>query len=152
MSSEVATREAVKSKPKQESRLLKQIAKNKLLYLMIAPGLIYLFIYKYVPMYGLIISFQNYKPYLGISGSEWVGFEHFRRLFTSPDFWMILKNTLVLFGLQLFIFFPIPIIIALMLNEVRRNYYKRAIQTLIYLPHFMSWVVVVSISYVFVNA
>ena len=115
---------------------------------MIAPGLIYLFIYKYVPMYGLIISFQNYKPYLGISGSEWVGFEHFRRLFTSPDFWMILKNTLVLFGLQLFIFFPIPIIIALMLNEIRRNYYKRAIQTLIYLPHFMSWVVVVSISYV----
>ena len=148
MSSEVATREAVKSKPKQESRLLKQIAKNKLLYLMIAPGLIYLFIYKYIPMYGLIISFQNYKPYLGISGSEWVGFEHFRRLFTSPDFWMILKNTLVLFGLQLFIFFPIPIIIALMLNEIRRNYYKRAIQTLIYLPHFMSWVVVVSISYV----
>ena len=148
MSSEVATREAVASKPKQQSKILKQIAKNKLLYLMIAPGLIYLFIYKYVPMYGLIISFQNYKPYLGISGSEWVGFEHFRRLFTSPDFWMILKNTLVLFGLQLFIFFPIPIIIALMLNEIRRNYYKRAIQTLIYLPHFMSWVVVVSISYV----
>ncbi|WP_172370022.1 ABC transporter permease [Sporosarcina jiandibaonis] len=148
MSSEVATREVVKSKPKQESKLLKQIAKNKLLYLMIAPGLIYLFIYKYVPMYGLIISFQDYKPYLGISGSEWVGFEHFRRLFSSPDFWMILKNTLILFGLQLFIFFPIPIVIALMLNEVRRNYYKRAIQTLIYLPHFMSWVVVVSISYV----
>jgi putative aldouronate transport system permease protein len=148
MSSEVATREVVESKPKQESRLLKQIAKNKLLYLMIAPGLIYLFIYKYVPMYGLIISFQDYKPYLGIMGSEWVGFEHFRRLFTSPDFWMILKNTLILFGLQLFIFFPIPIIIALMLNEIRRNYYKRAIQTLIYLPHFMSWVVVVSISYV----
>ena len=72
-------------------------------------------------MYGLIISFQNYKPYLGISGSEWVGFEHFRRLFTSPDFWMILKNTLILFGLQLFIFFPIPIIIALMLNEIRRE-------------------------------
>jgi putative aldouronate transport system permease protein len=148
MSSEVATREVVESKPKQESKLLKQIAKNKLLYLMIAPGLIYLFIYKYVPMYGLIISFQDYKPYLGIMGSEWVGFEHFRRLFTSPDFWMILKNTLILFGLQLFIFFPIPIIIALMLNEIRRNYYKRAIQTLIYLPHFMSWVVVVSISYV----
>ncbi|QUW21568.1 sugar ABC transporter permease [Sporosarcina sp. Marseille-Q4063] len=148
MSSEVATREAVKSKPKRESKLLKQIAKNKLLYLMIAPGLIYLFIYKYVPMYGLIISFQNYKPYLGISGSEWVGFEHFIRLFTSPDFWMILKNTLVLFGLQLFIFFPIPIVLALMLNEIRREYYKRTIQTLIYLPHFMSWVVIVSISYV----
>ena len=144
MSSKVATQGRVK-KP---NKLLKQIAKNKLLYLMIAPGLIYLFVYKYVPMYGLIISFQNYKPYLGISGSEWVGFEHFRRLFTSPDFWMILKNTLVLFGLQLFIFFPIPIVLALMLNEIRREYYKRTIQTLIYLPHFMSWVVIVSISYV----
>ena len=93
---------------------------------MITPGLLYLFIYKYMPMYGLIISFQDYKPYRGISGSEWVGFEHFNRLFTSPDFWMILKNTLVLFGLQIIVFFPIPIIIALMLNEVRRNYYKRS--------------------------
>lgn len=147
MSSEVAIQKALK-KPKKERPLLKKIAKNKMIYLMITPGLLYLFIYKYLPMYGLIISFQNYKPYRGIRGSEWVGFEHFNRLFTSPDFWMILKNTLVLFGLQILIFFPIPIIIALMLNEVRRNYYKRAIQTLIYLPHFMSWVVVVSISYV----
>ena len=147
MSSKVATQESVR-KPKKESKLLKQIAKNKLLYLMIAPGLIYLLIYKYVPMYGLIISFQDYKPYLGISGSDWVGFEHFNRLFTSPDFWMILKNTLILFGMQLLIFFPIPIVLALMLNEIRREYYKRTIQTLIYLPHFMSWVVIVSISYV----
>lgn len=128
--------------------LWKNIKKNKMIYLMITPGLLYLLIYKYVPMYGLIISFQDYKPYLGISGSEWVGLKHFHRLFTSPDFWMILKNTLVLFGLQILIYFPIPIVIALMLNEVRRNYYKRTIQTLIYLPHFMSWVVVVSISYV----
>ena len=147
MSSEVALQKA-RNKPKKERPLLKKIAKNKMIYLMITPGLLYLFIYKYLPMYGLIISFQDYKPYRGIRGSEWVGFEHFNRLFTSPDFWMILKNTLVLFGLQIIIFFPIPIIIALMLNEVRRNYYKRAIQTLIYLPHFMSWVVVVSISYV----
>jgi putative aldouronate transport system permease protein len=147
VSSEVAVQKALK-KPKRERPLLKKIAKNKMIYLMITPGLLYLFIYKYLPMYGLIISFQDYKPYRGIRGSEWVGFEHFNRLFTSPDFWMILKNTLVLFGLQILIFFPIPIIIALILNDVRRNYYKRAIQTLIYLPHFMSWVVVVSISYV----
>src|SRR5690625_2733586 len=133
---------------KKENTLLKNIKKNKLIYLMITPGVLYLFIYKYIPMYGLIISFQNYKPYKGISGSEWVGFDHFNRLFSSPDFWMILKNTLVLFGLQLVVYFPIPIIIALMLNEVRRNYFKRTIQTLIYLPHFMSWVVIVSISYV----
>ncbi len=133
---------------KKENTLLKNIKKNKMIYLMITPGILYLFIYKYIPMYGLIISFQDYKPYLGISGSEWAGFKHFERLFTSPDFWMILKNTLVLFALQIVIYFPIPIIIALMLNEIRRNYYKRTIQTLIYLPHFMSWVVIVSISYV----
>lgn len=142
MSSEVVTEE------KRESAFMKALRKNKMIYLMITPGILYLLIYKYVPMYGLIISFQDYKPYLGISGSEWVGFKHFHRLFTSPDFWMILRNTLVLFGLQIVVFFPIPIILALMLNEIRRNYYKRTIQTLIYLPHFMSWVVVVSISYV----
>jgi len=135
-------------KKKKRSETWRKIKGNKLIYLMITPGVLYLFIYKYIPMYGLVISFQDYKPYRGISGSEWVGFEHFERLFTSPDFWMILKNTLVLFSLQLFITFPIPIILALMLNEVRRNYYKRTIQTLVYLPHFMSWVVVVSISYV----
>jgi len=135
-------------KKKKRSETWRKIKGNKLIYLMITPGVLYLFIYKYIPMYGLVISFQDYKPYRGISGSEWVGFAHFERLFTSPDFWMILKNTLVLFGLQLFITFPIPIILALMLNEVRRNYYKRTIQTLVYLPHFMSWVVVVSISYV----
>jgi len=115
---------------------------------MILPGILYFFIYKYLPMYGLVISFQDYKPYLGISGSEWVGFAHFERLFTSPDFWMIFRNTLILFALQLVIFFPIPIIISLMLNEVRHSLYKRGIQTLIYIPHFMSWVVIVSISYV----
>lgn len=145
MNSEISVESQRKSKG---SELLRKIKKNKMIYLMITPGLLYLLIYKYIPMYGLIISFQDYKPYKGISGSEWVGFEHFQRLFTSPDFWMIFKNTLVLFGLQLIVFFPIPIILALMLNEVRRTYYKRSIQTLIYLPHFMSWVVVVSISYV----
>lgn len=128
--------------------LLRSIRKNKLVYLMILPGLLYILIYKYIPMYGLIISFQNYKPYKGIMGSEWVGFEHFSRLFNSPDFWMIFSNTLILFGLQLLIFFPIPIILAIMLNELRSVYYKRTIQTLIYLPHFMSWVIVVSISFV----
>lgn len=133
---------------KKRSALRRNIAKNKMIYLMIAPGLIYLFIYKYIPMFGMIIAFQDYKPYLGISESEWVGLTHFKRLFTSTDFWMILKNTLVLFALQILIYFPIPIIISLMLNELRKEYYKKTIQTMIYLPHFMSWVVVVSVSYV----
>lgn len=140
--------ESASIKKSRRHEILKNIKKNKLIYLMILPGILYFFIYKYLPMTGLVISFQDYKPYLGISGSEWVGFEHFERLFTSPDFWMIFRNTLILFALQIIIFFPIPIIISLMLNEVRHSLYKRGIQTLIYIPHFMSWVVIVSISYV----
>ncbi|RKL68169.1 protein lplB [Salipaludibacillus neizhouensis] len=139
---------------KQEKRqvkkqeMIKSIKKNKLLYLMLVPGLIYFFIYKYIPMYGLIIAFKDYKPYLGILASDWVGLEHFIRLFQGTDFWIIFRNTLTLFGLQLVVFFPIPIILSLMLNEIRSNWYKRSVQTLIYIPHFMSWVVIVSISYV----
>ncbi|OMF21098.1 protein lplB [Paenibacillus sp. FSL H8-0548] len=132
----------------KRAHIMRSILKNKWLYLMIFPGLLYILIYKYIPMYGLIISFQNYKSYHGILGSEWVGFEHFERLFGSPDFWMIFSNTIILFALQLLIFFPIPIILALMLNELRSEKYKRTVQTLIYLPHFMSWVIVVSLSFV----
>ncbi|ENH96496.1 hypothetical protein J416_10381 [Gracilibacillus halophilus YIM-C55.5] len=135
-------------KKQRRSEVWRQIKRNRLIYLMILPGIIYFLIYKYLPMYGLIISFLDYKPYRGIMGSEWVGLEHFQRLFTSSEFWMIFKNTLVLFGLQIFVYFPIPIIISLMLNEVRHSLFKRGVQTLIYIPHFMSWVVIVSISYV----
>ncbi|WP_163580288.1 ABC transporter permease [Gracilibacillus saliphilus] len=143
-----AKEEAKQVKKMKRSETWRRVKRNKMIYLMILPGLIYFLIYKYLPMYGLIISFQDYKPYLGILGSEWVGLEHFNRLFTSSEFWMIFKNTLILFGLQIFIYFPIPIIISLMLNEVRHSFFKRGVQTLIYIPHFMSWVVIVSISYV----
>lgn len=135
-------------KVNRKAELWRRIKKNKLIYLMILPGILYFLIYKYLPMYGLIIAFQDYKPYLGISGSEWVGLEHFKRLFSEPDFWMIFGNTLFLFLLQLVIFFPIPIILALMLNEVRNLPFKRTVQTIIYIPHFMSWVIIVSICYV----
>ncbi|HZG56956.1 sugar ABC transporter permease [Paenibacillus sp.] len=134
--------------PQRNSELKKRIWRNKLLYLMALPGLAYFLLFKYVPMYGLVISFQDFKPYLGIGGSEWVGLKHFERLFTEPDFLMILSNTLVLFGLNLLFFFPIPIVLALMLNEVRHSLFKRTIQTMVYIPHFMSWVIIVSISYV----
>ncbi len=143
-----AKEDARQVKRMKRSETWRKVKRNKMIYLMILPGLIYFLIYKYLPMYGLIISFQDYKPYKGIAESEWVGLEHFTRLFTSPEFWGIFKNTLVLFGLQVFVFFPIPIIISLMLNEVRHSFFKRGVQTLIYIPHFMSWVVIVSISYV----
>jgi len=139
-----------KTRPKTnpESSLLKRMNKNRWLYVMILPGLLYFLIFKYIPMYGLIISFQNYKPFQGIRGSEWVGFKHFGRLFTEPDFLNILTNTLVLFGLNILFFFPVPILLALMLNELRGSFFKRLFQSLVYLPHFMSWVIIVSIGYV----
>jgi len=138
-----------KSKPKPpSSELKKRLWKNKLLYIMVLPGIFYFIIFKYIPMFGLVISLQDYKPNRGIMGSEWVGFKHFERLFTEPDFLNILTNTLILFGMNLLFFFPIPIILALMLNEVRVAFFKRTIQTLIYMPHFLSWVIIVSISFV----
>jgi putative aldouronate transport system permease protein len=127
------------------------LKKYKLLYLMILPGLMYFIIFKYLPMAGLVISFQDYQPYLGIAGSEWVGFKHFIRLFTEPTFFMLLRNTLILFGMNILFFFPLPIIMALMLNEVTNRFFKNLIQTIIYIPHFMSWVIIVSITYVFLT-
>ncbi|MBU8788699.1 MULTISPECIES: ABC transporter permease [Bacillus] len=129
-------------------RIFAKAFQQKYLYLMILPGLIYFLLFKYVPMWGIVIAFQDYQPFLGITGSEWVGFKHFERLFTEPTFFMLLKNTLILFLLNLVVFFPIPIILALLLNEVRIVLFKKLVQTLIYIPHFMSWVIVVSLSFV----
>ncbi|TKH42115.1 sugar ABC transporter permease [Paenibacillus sp. FSL R10-2782] len=130
---------------------LLRMQKHKLLYLMVLPGLVYFIIFKYFPMGGLVIAFQDYQAFLGITGSPWVGMKHFIRLFTEPTFFMLLRNTLVLFALNIVIFFPLPIILALMLNEVRKLVFKNIIQTIIYIPHFMSWVIIVSISYVFLT-
>lgn len=134
--------------PRSSSELKRRLWRNKWLYIMILPGILYFIAFKYVPMLGLVIAFQNYKPHRGFAGSDWVGFEHFARLFSEPDFWIILSNTLLLFAMNLFFYFPIPIILALMLNEVRVTFFKRFFQTLVYLPHFMSWVIIVSISFV----
>lgn len=127
------------------------VRKHMLLYLMILPGFLYFVVFKYFPMGGLIIAFQDYQPYRGIMGSEWVGLKHFVRLFTEPTFFMLLRNTLVLFAMNIVFFFPLPIILALMLNEVRHKFFKNSIQTIIYIPHFMSWVIIVSITYVFLT-
>ncbi|MGV2911674.1 sugar ABC transporter permease, partial [Bacillus safensis] len=98
-------------KSEKRKRLLNQLLSQKFLYLMILPGLIYFIVFKYVPMWGLIIAFQDYQPFLGILGSEWVGFKHFIRLFTEPTFFILLKNTLILFAMNVVIFFPIPILL-----------------------------------------
>lgn len=125
-----------------------QIRTNKWLYAMVLPGVLYFVIFKYIPMTGLVIAFQDYQPFLGVMGSPFVGVKHFMRLFTEDTFRLLMQNTLAVFGLNIAFSFPFPIILALMLNELRQEKLKKGIQTIIYLPHFMSWVIVVSIFYV----
>ncbi|WP_308291617.1 sugar ABC transporter permease [Microbacterium sp. G2-8] len=129
-------------------RRMPAIWRHKALYLMAIPGIAYFLIFKYLPMGGLIIAFQDFSPFLGIFGSPWVGFEHFIRFFTTDTFMMLLSNTVIISLLLLLFAFPMPIILALLLNEVRTRVFQRSIQTVIYLPHFMSWVIVVSLFYV----
>ncbi|WP_169088138.1 ABC transporter permease [Paenibacillus sp. PL91] len=108
---------------------------------MLLPVILFYVLFKYAPMAGEIIAFKNYRFIDGIWGSEWVGFQHFQMLFASLDFWRILRNTLLLNIYSLVFGFPVPILLALLLNEVRREWYKRTVQNLLYLPHFISWVV-----------
>lgn len=124
---------------------------HKWLYFMLLPGLIYFIMFKYVPMGGLVIAFKEYSPFRGIWGSPWVGFSQFKKFFDTPDFWRLLRNTLGISLLQLVIYFPAPIILSLFLNEVRHNGYKRVVQTLVYVPHFVSWVIVASLTYQLFN-
>lgn len=118
------------------------------IYLMILPGLLYFIIFKYIPMFGISIAFMKYSPFKGITGSEWVGLHYFRRLFAEGDFLLLLKNTLLLNLLDVLFFFPAPILVALLLNEVRARRMKTAVQTILYAPNFISWVVIVGITIV----
>jgi putative aldouronate transport system permease protein len=127
---------------------MKILIRDRWLYLMLFPGLVYFILFKYFPMWGVLISFQDYQPYLGFWKSEWVGLKHFIRLFNEPTFGLLFWNTVVLAMYNLLFFFPLPIIVALMLNEVRKEFFKRFVQTLIYIPHFFSWVVVVGVFYI----
>ncbi|MDQ0885114.1 putative aldouronate transport system permease protein [Paenibacillus sp. V4I9] len=127
--------------------LMKEFIRDKWLYLMMLPGVAYFLIFKYVPMYGLIMAFQDYKPHLGFMESPWVGLKHFERFFSEPQFGMLFRNTIIIAIYNLVFFFPLPIILSLMMNELRRERFKRFVQTLIYIPHFVSWVVVVGIFY-----
>jgi len=130
----------------QEMSLFRYIAKHKMLYLLSVPGIVYFLVFKYIPMAGGVIAFQNYNIFKGITGSEWVGLEQFQRMFQYADFLRILKNTLLIAFYDLLFAFPAPIIAALLLNELRHVLYKRVVQTVIYMPHFLSWVIIGGIS------
>jgi len=112
------------------------------LQMMVIPGILFIFIFNYIPMYGVLMAFQDYNIFEGMLASDWVGFKHFERFFTDPKFLGIMRNTIVISGLKILIGFPAPIILALMLNEVRNMMFKRTVQTITYLPHFLSWVIV----------
>jgi len=123
------------------------VSQYKWLYLLLLPGIIYFVLFRYGPMFGAVIAFKDYVPFLGIGDSPWVGTQHFEDFFASPDFPRLLANTLILALLSLVIAFPLTIIVALLLNELRVTVLKRTVQTLIYIPHFLSWTVVASLTY-----
>lgn len=127
----------------------KKIFSNYQLYLFLLPALIYFIVFHYLPMYGILIAFKDFVATKGIMGSPWVGFKHFERFFDSFQFWTLIKNTLGLSVVQLIVGFPLPIFLALMLNQIRSEKYKRFVQTVVYAPHFISVVVLAGMIFVF---
>jgi len=146
---------AMKKQPAGEGfskqSFLKYFKQHKGLYFMLLPGFIYFIVFKYIPMFGIVMAFQQFSPYQGFFKSPFVGFYHFKNLFLSPDFMRLLINTLMLSFLSLIFYFPAPIILALFLNEIRCQAYKRVTQTLLYIPHFISFVIVASLTYTLLN-
>ena len=125
--------------------LKKDLKRNYSLYLIFLPTVIFFVIFSYGPMVGLLMAFQNYKPQLGFFKSPFVGLKHFQDFFQSYYFWRLLKNTFLISFLDLVIGFPLPIIFALLLNEVRGKFFKKTLQTVSYMPYFVSMVVVCSL-------
>lgn len=127
------------------SRIASDLRNNWQLHLMILPGIILVLIFKYAPLAGITIAFKDFYPARGIFGSDWVGLENFQYMFDLPDTARVLWNTLKIAVLKIIINFPIPIIVAILLNEVRSNFFKRSVQTIVYLPYFISWVILAGI-------
>ncbi|MDR1559396.1 MAG: ABC transporter permease subunit, partial [Clostridiales bacterium] len=122
-------------------RFIRAVTQYKSLYLMLLPGLLFIIIFNYTPMFGLAIAFQDYRIVKGVFGSKFVGLDNFIYLFKSIQFQYALKNTLIISLYKILFGFPIPIILALLLNEVRARFFKKTVQTILYLPHFLSWII-----------
>ncbi len=125
---------------------LKKIWSYRMLYLMLVPVVVYYITFKYIPMYGVTIAFKDYNIFKGAFASPWCGFDIFSKIFASDKFWQSIRNTLVLNFSTLIAYFPLTIIVSLMLNEVSHSGFKKTAQSILYLPHFISWVVVVGIA------
>ncbi|WP_184929207.1 ABC transporter permease [Saccharothrix ecbatanensis] len=124
---------------------LRRIRADLVLLAVAVPGLVYFLVFHYGALFGNVLAFQDFIPFLGVSGSEWVGLAHFERMFGDALFWNAVKNTLVIAALQLVFFFPAPLALALLLNSVVGDTVRRFVQSVVYLPHFLSWVIVVAL-------
>ncbi|WP_199615201.1 ABC transporter permease [Paenibacillus alkalitolerans] len=120
---------------------MRQLRRNWPFHLMILPSLLFLVVFNYIPMAGIVMAFQDYKPWFGIAGSEWVGFDNFRYLFERQDSLQVIMNTLIIAVLKIVFNLIVPFTFAIFLNEVRKRFFKSFVQTLVYLPHFLSWVI-----------
>lgn len=138
--SETATRSAAGIGLNGRS-IVERFMTNRYLYLMLLPGLVYFIVYRYIPMFGLAIAFKRYFPNVGFWDSRWVGLYYFERIFRSPEVTRVFVNTLVISLAKVIFAFPVPIVLALLINEIRNLRFKKTIQTVSYLPHFLSWVI-----------
>jgi putative aldouronate transport system permease protein len=137
---DIFTKKPVK---KSYARLLwVDIRKDWDLYLALIPGIAFLLLFKYTPMYGIIIAFKDFNIFEGMAASPWVGWKHFEKLLSSASFLQVFQNTLIISVYKIVFLFPLPIVVAILLNELKNMAFKRSVQTVIYLPHFLSWVIV----------
>jgi putative aldouronate transport system permease protein len=136
-----------KDDKKAPKKILYLLKLNKYYYFLLLPGLVYYIIFRYGPLFGMLIAFKDYKLSLGVFGSQWSGLKWFTILFSNADFWTAFRNTLIISIYKMIFTFPVPIILALLLNEVKSMVYKKTIQTIVYLPYFISWVVISGIMF-----
>ena len=118
----------------------------KWIYLMLLPVIVFYIVFRYIPMYGITIAFKDYNVFKGVFASPWCGFDVFKKIFSNKNFWSAIRNTLLLNSITLAVSFPLTIIVSLMLNEVLSTKFKKITQSVLYLPHFISWVVVAGIA------
>lgn len=149
----VVAKSQAKNEIRRQHNLREYIREHYIMYLMLVPGLFFLIVYKFLPLYGITIAFKDYSIFSGsnpldaIAKSDWVGLKHFERLFASSSFIKVLANTLIINAYKIVFLFPIPIICAILLNEIRNKAYRKLAQTAIYIPYFFSWVVTFGIFY-----
>ncbi len=135
-------KELIVNQNRNKISLKTRIYKAKYLLLMIIPAVVFYFVFNYIPMYGVLIAFKQYYPKKGILGSPWVGFDNFKIIFDDPDFWKVLRNTVIIGGSKIIISFVSALLVALLINEIRMVKFKKTVQIIVTFPHFLSWVVV----------